>query len=209
MILGSTYLMDVRLRENIGNRTLLIVLPLVCTVICTLLVIAVLKGRSWISTNTYINEALATGFSCLESHCTDTTFDDGTSIQRRCWVVEEAAGRKPSKIIGLIVVRVRVPPSRFNELGSASIEWLVVDKSFRRQGIAAALIHSAEEYSRSFTLASGQQLIPQQCAIVSSLQTEALSFYKQMGYVVDSTSSSSIFWERDFRVAKPLRQQQQ
>merc|ERR1712083_270855 len=105
----------------------------------------------------YISDALDLGMGCLEKHCKKTDGPCGYSTTRSCWVVEVAperckAGHQPGQIIGLIVVRTSTVRANRHWLsntgvdvhkrtgesnkGLAVIEWMVVDSSFRRQGIA-------------------------------------------------------------------------
>lgn len=177
-------------------------------IVCALFSTGLLKMRSWFNLKTYIGDTLAMGIDSIHNHCEDIVLIDGSLVHRKCWVLEDHASQKPSRVVGFIVVKVRVRPltqgSLYPPLANANIEALVVDMSFQRQGFATALIRTAENYCFSCIVGSGQQRISHLSAIVTSSQHGAVSFYKQMGYTFQSASSPSIFGEKDFRVEKKL-----
>jgi ribosomal protein S18 acetylase RimI-like enzyme len=156
----------------------------------------------------YIDTSMKQGVRDLYGHCRGNR----RGLTRRCWVVQTEGGA----IVGFIVTCAVAAPnnewlpphSRINNVsegenpgqGLAIIEWLVVDKTFRRQGIASTLLLQTETFCQGLD----QDAYGHMRLVCSSQQQDAVSFYKRSNYTVEREGSMSMLGEYDLYMWKPL-----
>lgn len=198
---------------------------------CVAILLCYQRVRAW----KFIRDSLSQLTNALNEHCSgvDSDFSPGLGTSCRCWVVEHIPddskrGHGSGIIIGLIVVKISsVKHNRrwlrkrcfenncavsstkgdFNS-GLAHVDWLVVRKDHRRQGVASALLRAAEDHCRGLEDDRGKPVYRYLRLAVGSSWADAILFYMRLGYTEESCSSSSLFSERMFYLRKALQHQE-
>eukprot|EP00927_Polykrikos_kofoidii_P027264 TRINITY_DN24055_c0_g1_i1.p1 TRINITY_DN24055_c0_g1~~TRINITY_DN24055_c0_g1_i1.p1 ORF type:complete len:281 (-),score=32.31 TRINITY_DN24055_c0_g1_i1:56-898(-) len=179
----------------------------------------------------FVQRSLISFNNSLSAHCDGDTLEQQSShgSSSLCWVIElvpdnTTTDQPDGIIIGLIVVRTSsVKHNRrwlrernlesngassgktcdFNS-GLAHVDWLMVRKGYRRQGVASTLLRVAEEHCRNSTDERGIPKYRYMRLGVGSSWAGAVLFYRRLCYSEESCSSSSLFSERLIYLRKPL-----
>jgi ribosomal protein S18 acetylase RimI-like enzyme len=177
----------------------LYVCPSIGPILSALLVTLIVGGNQHYTAYKYIEISKRQGISNLKEHCRKK----GQEKIHNCWVFE-AEG----KIVGFIVIcagpsRVKewLPPfkSLLNHPPEmlAKIEWLVVDTTFRRRGVARELITKAEGFVRKIknfaNKTTNRGLFSHLRLCVTSKQVDGVKFYKGCGYHSEHTSDGDMY----------------
>jgi len=152
--------------------------------LCAVVPVAlVLYYRSVKSQQSYITKSMTNGMRNVSSF---VALPGAHAGAKRCWVHEGPNG----SIVGCLL------------LVGNEVEVLVVDEKCRRQGIAKALVSSAEAHCRGSLDPSGAARYNALRLVVTAAQPAARSFYASLGFTTYRTSPPSIFGDQDFFLSK-------
>jgi ribosomal protein S18 acetylase RimI-like enzyme len=145
------------------------------------------------SVQKYIATSKQQGVANLEKHCSRHQ-----DVRRRCWVVE-VKGRVQGFIVvegALSQVKAWLPPHYVTGGKKvAKIEWLVVDRSARRLGVATELVAAAEKFINGFKDPDDKkvQLFDHLRLCVTSKQHDAVRFYRKCGYKTEHSEGGDMY----------------
>jgi len=171
--------------------------------VAVLPVLAISYFRSTRNQSRYVSKSLKAGMARVSVLSKKTRKNGG---QNACWVCEDASNS--GKLVGCLL------------LGGNEIEVLVVSEDHRRRGVASELVRLAEAHCKTAEVARGGERREADSEaralfqgkgpvgtirlIVTSVQINALSFYKSLGYRVVRTSVPNLFGESDHFMEKAV-----